>query len=982
MSGVVQKDHRALPPPLDVQGAAREMERLERENPPLAALAERRPGACALLKGVFGASPWLTRVIHAEPDFARACFEEDPARLFEGLLEAVREAGRAGRREGDEAALMRALRLSKRRVALLLALGDISGLWELEEVTARLSAFADAAVRAAHAFAIAEAHRRGKLTTPQPEASGQVIIAMGKHGARELNYSSDIDLVVFHDEEKAPLAAGVEAAPLFVRITRQVMRILSEVTGEGYVFRTDLRLRPDPGSTQVSVSLAAAEIYYQTLGQNWERAAMIKARPVSGDLRAGEEFLRFLSPWIWRRHLDFAAIADIASLKRQIHAVKGHGEVAVRGHDLKLGRGGIREIEFFVQTQQLVAGGRNPALRGRRTLEVLDALADAGWVKPSVAAQMKDAYRFLRTLEHRVQMQMDAQTHAMPRDDEALERLARFAGFADADALAQRLRATLETVQHHYNALFEDAPELGAEEGALVFTGAEDDPETMQTLSRMGFSRPRDAAAIIRDWHHGRYRALRAPSARQRLTEIVPALLRAISRAGEADAGLLAFDRFLQGLPAGLQLFSLLRANPHLLDLLVSILVTAPQLAAALARRPRLFDAVLAPDFFAPLPDRAAQAAALEAAVPEDLAHEEALDAARIFASEQKFRIGVRLVTETITPQEASAAYTALAEAIVARMLRLARRQMEQAHGTVAGARVAVIAMGKLGGAEMTATSDLDLIVVHDFEPEATASSGPRPLSPGQYFARLAQRLVSALSAPTAEGVLYEVDMRLRPSGSQGPVATHIESFRRYHEERAWTWEYLALTRARVIAGDAALRGQIEEIIHHTLTRPRDVRQTLADVLDMRRRILREKPPHSPWDVKLAAGGLVDVEFIVQALQLLVAPENPSVLAQNTARAIRRLHAAGALDAADSQALEEAHALYGHLMHILRLCMKEGFSGGDDAPQGLARLLANAARTPDMAAADARLREAQERIRTIFIRLIGPLDTWTLPETS
>ena len=969
MAGVVPKTYLPLPPPHDHEAAAREFERLKETAPDLAALAEREARVHNLLAAVFGASPFLARIIHAEPAFATACFREDPEALFARLLEETAAAPKGG--EAREAELMAALRLIRRRMALLVALADLAGFWPVMEVTARLTRFADAAVQAAVAFALAQAHARGRLRHADPATSGYVVLAMGKMGAFELNYSSDIDLVVFYDPQKAPVAEGVEPGPLFVRITRQVVKILSEITGEGLVFRTDLRLRPDPGSTQVAMSVEAALSYYYAMGQNWERAAMIKARPCAGDLAVGEAFLAELSPWIWRKYLDFAAIADVQALKRQIHAVKGHGEIAVAGHNIKLGRGGIREIEFFVQTQQLIAGGRNPALRGRETLRMLHALAEHGWITEAVAEELDAAYRFLRRLEHRIQMVNDQQTHQLPTEPEALERLARFAGFADRAHMDAEVRKVLRTVQRHYAALFEEAPELAAEAGSLVFTGGEDDPETVETLRRMGFSRPEAASAIIRGWHYGRYRAMRSERARERLTEITPALLQALVRAGDPDAGLAAFDRFLAGLPSGVQLFSLLKANPHLLDLLVMILGTAPLLAEELSRRPRLFDIVLDADFLDPFPDRAGYDALIAQAVPEDLSFEEALDHARLFAGEQRFRIGVRLIAETATPEEASAAYTALAEAVIARMLRLVWREMAATYGEVPGGRVAVIAMGKLGGEEMTATSDLDLILVYDHDPDATASEGGRrALAPGAWFTRLTQRLVTALSSPTAHGILYEVDMRLRPSGSQGPVATHLESFRRYHEESAWTWEHLALTRARVIAGDAALSRTVAGIIRDTLTRPRDAEKVRADALDMRRRILKEKPPRTIWDIKLARGGLIDIEFVAQTMQLIHAPARPEVLHQNTGAALEGLAAAGLLSGEEAETLLAAWRLDQHLMHILRLCVREGFDGRD-APEGLVRLIANATASADLSGAAARLAETQQNVAAIFERHVG-----------
>ena len=947
-----------------MQAARTALARLRESGHPLHAIISGDDRAANLLTAVFGASSFLTRVILAEPDFATRCFSDDPAALMRELLAHTRAAAEAE----SEAAIMRALRRIRRRVALLIALADIAGYWPLQTVMEKLTAFADAAVSAALAFGLRDLHAQGRLRHADPAASGLFVLAMGKMGAGELNYSSDIDLIVFYDPGRAPLSDGSEAGPLYVRLVRRLVKVLSDITGDGYVFRTDLRLRPDPGSTQVAIGAEAALSYYQAAGQNWERAAMIKARPCAGDIALGEEFLAELSPWIWRKHLDFAAIADVQALKRQIHAVKGHGEIAIAGHDIKLGRGGIREIEFFVQTQQLIAGGRDPSLRGRATLEMLDALARARWITPPVADEMAAAYRELRRLEHRLQMLDDRQTQTLPADEAGLERFARFAGFASREAFAAHLRPVLETVQRHYDALFADQPELAVEQGSLVFTGVDDDPETLRTLARLGFARPADAARLIRGWHYGRYPAMRSETARESLTALTPALLAAIARAGDPDAGLAAFDRFLRGLPAGVQLFALLRAHPRWLDLLMTILVTAPLLARQLARRPRLFDAVLEPDFFAPLPDGEAFGRMLAAAVPEELDDEDTLDATRRFVNEWKFRIGVRLIAETLTHEQAEAAYSALAEATVGRMLQLAERQMRRAHGVVEGGAICVIAMGRLGGREMTATSDLDLIIVCNFPPDAE-STGPRTLPAGQYFARLAQRLINALSAPTAEGTLYEVDMRLRPSGSQGPVATHIASFAAYHAESAWIWEHLALTRARVIAGDAALKRRVGKIVRATLTRRRVPRAVWAEVAAMRRRIGKEKPPHSEWDIKLADGGLIDIEFIVQALQLVHAHAHPSILHQNTAQALAALRDAGLLPATEVEQLSAALDLYQRLIHILRLCVREGFNPErQKAPEGFARLIATATGAPGLEAATATLRDHQRRVADVFAR--------------
>ncbi len=979
MAGVIHNMYMPLPPPADRERADAGIDELAQRAPALGALAGEDRRVRNLLRAVFGASPFLSRIILNDPEFATRCFKDPPEELLTPLLN---ETGKLARctaelakrsfSEGD-AEIMGRLRQIRRRVALLAALADLADAWTLEEIMVALTRFADAATSAALRHALQNHVQTGVLEKADAEHCGIAILAMGKMGAEELNYSSDIDLIVLFDAERMPLRRGADAQTVAVRIVRQMVRILSEITADGYVFRTDLRLRPDPGSTQVAISVEAALTYYASLGQNWERAAMIKARAAAGDIMLGKAFLEELSPWIWRKYLDFDAIADIAALKRQIHAVKGHGQLAVAGHNIKVGRGGIREIEFFVQTQQLIAGGRNPKLRGRKTLEMLETLAEAGWITPDVAQDMERAYRYLRHVEHRLQMMQDQQTQTLPANEEALEALARFCGHGGREDFSATLLKHMESVQRHYSALFEDTGALAAADGSLVFTGAEDDAETLKTLERLGFKDPKRASAIIRGWHFGRYRAMRSQRARERLTEITPILLKALARAGDPDAGLVAFDHFLEGLPTGVQLFSLLKANPHLMDLLVTILATAPLLAEELARRPHLFDVVVDGEFLAPFPEREGYLSMLERTIPETTPFEDILDLARLFTSEQKFRIGVRLISETTSVQEASRAYTALAEAVIERMLRAVWKEMRDMFGEVAGGRAAVIAMGKLGGREMTATSDLDLIVVYDHDPEAEYSiGGKRSLSGSQWFSRLTQRLVSALSAPTPHGILYEVDMRLRPSGSQGPVATHIESFTRYHEKYAWTWEHLALTRARVIAGDERLNREIAQIVRRTLTLPREKESLFADVRDMRKRILREKTPRSVWDVKFARGGLIDIEFIIQSLQLLHAANHAEVLHQNTAEALSALQAISVLSEEDAEHLFSAWNIYQHIMHILRLCVREGFDGRN-APEGLQRLLANATETADLASAEAHLAELENAVQNIFKRRIGPL---------
>ena len=966
-----------MPPAHDRRAVDLALARLREVNEPdaiaaasgLADLASGDTAAGRLLDAVLGGSPFLADLIIRDPVFALSCMDGAPEDILDAIVGDVADIAAS---ELDEKSVKKRLRQARSRAALVIALADVAGAWDVVAVCGALTRFADAVLTASVDWLLAEAGRAGRLVIGNSgeagSGSGYVVFAMGKQGACELNYSSDIDLIVLYDPDRAPLAPGQEPSSFFVRLTRRLVGLLQDVTEDGYVFRVDLRLRPDPRATQIAIAYEAAANYYEYMGQNWERAAMIKARPVAGDMALGEEFLERLIPYKWRKHLDFAAIADVQSLKRQIHAVKGHGTIAIRGHNVKLGRGGIREIEFFVQTQQLIAGGRNPTLRGRSTLHMLDALTEAQWIAPETARDLKEAYLFLRMVEHRIQMTADQQTHELPAGEEAFAILTRFCGFADVEEFERQLKTTFELVQGHYVALFEHTPELGTDTGSLVFTGGEDDPETINTLSRMGFRQASEVSATIRGWHFGRYAATRSAHTRERLTEIMPALLAALGGAGDPDQAFLAFDRFLRGLPTGVQLFSMLRANPQLLQLVATLLGTAPRLAEELSSRPKILDAVLDPGFFDAMPGADEMQGAIVTALAGCTHLEECVDRARVVGKELMFRIGVRVLTETVSAIEAGVAWSALADALIGELLVNVRGDIEKKYGTMPGGRVAVVAMGKLGGREMTASSDLDLIVIYDAAAEESA--GARPLSTNQYFTRLTQRLIAALSAPTAEGVLYEVDMRLRPSGNKGPVATSIGSFTAYHLEQAWTWESLALTRARVITGDADFVVQVGDVIAATLQAARDAGKVRTDTLDMRRRMLAEFGSPGVWDLKQVRGGLVEIEFISQMLQIIHARDHPGILQTNTATALKGLADAGLLARADARVLGEAGALYHRLTQILRLCLAKAFKVSE-APDDLVRLVAQAAGVPDIASAEALLGETEHAVAEIFDRIVG-----------
>ena len=840
------------------------------------------PELRGLIAGAAGCSPYLCALCESEADWLRGALDAPEAALSE-----LREA--LARAPLDDMA--RRLRQAKRRVALIVALADLAGVWPLETVTAELTRFADAAVGASLRAALAPLLRRGKLPgmdeAALEDAGGMVVLAMGKMGAHELNYSSDIDLICLFDETRFDAADFAEARAAFVRATRTMTATLSDRTAEGYVFRTDLRLRPDPGVTPVCLAMAAAETYYESLGRTWERAAYIKARPAAGDTGAGARFLDTLRPFVWRRHLDFAAIEDAHNMRLRIRAHKGTGgALTLPGHNMKLGRGGIREIEFFTQTRQLISGGRDPDLRVRGTVEGLARLAEKGWVPQEAADRLTSHYRFHREIEHRLQMLRDAQTQTLPTGDDEFARLAAFCD-RDTAELRDEIHDRLSEVHELIEGFF--APEDSA-------------PAPVSDVL--------DEEVVAR-WRS--YPALRSSRAMEIFQRLRPEILGKLARSANPQEALLAFDGFLAGLPAGVQVFSLFEANPQLIDLLVDIAGTSPALAAYLSRHARVLDAVIAGDFFAPWPGRAVLEAELAEALGAEADYERKLDAARRWCKEWHFRIGVHHLRGLIDAEEAGRLYADLAAAVLGPVWQAVQAHFALKHGPPPGRGAVVVGMGSLGAGKLNAGSDLDLIVIYD-APSDAMSEGRRPLSARPYYAKLTQALITALTAPTAEGRLYEVDMRLRPSGNQGPVATSWAAFQSYQREEAWVWEHLALTRARAIAGPDGLATDIEAFRARLLSRKGAPDRVLHELAAMRARIASAKSPSGPWDSKLGYGRMQEIELVAQAGALMAGRPGRGVddgLAAGVA--------IGWLSDADGEALGAAYGLCWTVLQAARL---------------------------------------------------------------
>jgi glutamate-ammonia-ligase adenylyltransferase len=906
------------------------------------------------LETLFESAPYLKGLAERHAEWFAASRAISPDTAMQTVLHGLK---RAGETAADEAEIGRELRIAKGRVALLAAVSEVEGSWTTAQSTAALSDLADFALEAGLDTLMRLAAARGQVRNGAAANSGLAIFALGKHGGRELNYSSDIDIVAFFDPDKVDAAEPGEETKLMSRIVQRLANLMQDRTEHGYVFRTDLRLRPDPGATPVALPIEAALTYYESRGQNWERAAWIKARPCAGDRAVGEAFIKELAPYVWRKHLDFATIADIQAMKRQINIAKNVGDVRVEGHNVKLGLGGIREIEFFTQTQQLIAGGRDLSLRVRPTAEALAALAKANWISREAAADLTKTYWFLRAVENRLQMLRDEQTQMMPETEAGVGVIASLMDQEYLPAFESTYRAALNLVVGYYADLFTEGETLGSGTGSLVFTGTDDDPETLETLSGMGFKEPSKAIATVKKWHYGGYGATRAAAARAHLTELLPALLKTISEAGNPDDALRRFDDFLSRLPSGVQLFSLLRNHENLRSLLVALMASAPRMADAVIHRAHVMDSLIDPAFADMVRRKEALLDKIENFFADARDYQDVIDRARILGQEQLFLIAAGLLAGSLDARRAGEQFTTLAEALLLKLFASVRREFEKRHGVIPGAKVALLAFGKMASREMTARSDLDFIMLYDLG-DTEESNGEKPLPASQYYARLTQRLIAAVSAPTSEGVLYEADMRLRPSGNAGPLATSLKGFIQYHHESAWTWEHLALSRARVVQADHGLGDKIDAAIAEILSRPRDAQKTIDDVVSMRALMAKERPPRHPFDLKLAPGGLVDLEFIAQSAQL-VARDTVAAPQAPTDEVLRRLGETGLVS--EGERLAEILTLYATVLQVMSAALADPFKD-EGWTEAFRELLAQRTNTPNFERLAADIREMEAEV--------------------
>ena len=823
------------------------------------------------------------------------------------------------------------LRQRRRAVALFAALGDLAGLLDLTAVTGVLTRFADLALDTAIRTAVAE-------RTPDAECRGFAAIALGKQGSHELNYSSDIDPILIFDPATLPCRRGEEPGDAAVRIGRRVVELLQARDADGYVLRVDLRLRPAPEMTPIALPVDAALGYYESQALPWERAAFIRARAAAGDLALGQRFLAAVRPFVWRRTLDFGAIGEIKALTRRIRQHHAGGQAFGAGFDLKRGRGGIREVEFFAQMHQLVHGGRLPGARAPATRDALAALAAAGLIGTDDATALSDAYTLLRTIEHRVQMVDDRQTHQLPAGA-SLDNVAQLHGLAGGAALLGLLAPYVAGVARRYDALEADAP--------AALTG---DPAVLADMVGEG------GAQRIAAWRAGAYPATRSAAAQAALEAVLPMLVPALAQAADPARALVRFDAMLERLPSAINIFRLLEARPGLAALLAAILSHAPTLADELGRRPALIDALVDASAFEALGPTAAIADELRGGEAAD--YQARLDHVRRLVGEKRFALGVQIVAGRSDPLDVAAGYARVAEAAVEVLAGATVEAFAATHGRVPDSELVILALGRFGGGALTHASDLDLIYLFtgDF---GAQSDGAKPLGATLYYNRLAQRVTAALSVATAAGPLYAVDTRLRPQGAQGPLVVSLDSFARYFREEAWTWEQMALMRACAVFGSAAARVKVEAVIGGVLRGERVARPVVADAVAMRAELARHKPPAGPLDVKLSPGGLVDLEFATHVVQLT----RGVALDPHLDVAIDALIAAGLAPAS----LRMAHDLLTRLLVTLRLVAPD--AAEPDAVT--AALVARAAGMADWAQVVATLAATRQEVARYWTEVTG-----------
>ncbi|MBR7159047.1 MAG: bifunctional [Alphaproteobacteria bacterium] len=895
--------------------------------------------------------PYLKRIMLSEETFLADIKAQGFSISYQSILAEVK----ASSAQNDTAKVKKSLRIAKKKAALLIALADLSGIWELTKVTKALSDFASACLDGALSHLLQKYAQEGKLSLKNQASPvsdcGITVIGMGKLGAYELNYSSDIDLIYLFDAEKINYSGTKELGDFMIKFARELTTLIDERDKDGYAFRVDLRIRPDPLSTPIIMTVNAAENYYESFGQNWERAAMIKARPVAGDMSLGQEFIKRIYPFIWRRSLDFKTINDIKDIKKQISSRIGEeSDFTPFGYNIKLGKGGIREIEFFVQVQQLIWGGRCKNLQVSDTLSALHILAKEGYISASTATDLQEAYIFLRNLEHRLQMINDEQTHTLPNNSNDLSSIATIMGFAQSDEFLSLLKQHLDNVSREFSKYF-FAAKSTPEPESIILSSTDNQNENNAEITGLGFSNPDIIKNTILSWSSGLYTSTRSRRVQEVLPAVLPKLLSRISQSQNPDKCFYDFDVLLRSLPSGVQLIPLFYSRPDVMEIVIKIIESAPTLTLTMQKYPAVIEDLINPDFFLPLKDKEA----LSGEIQTLSSFESSLANLQLWVNSKKFQAGVHLLTGLASGSDIGVFISEVAAIAASKTALWLEGNIAADYGKIASGKISLLLLGRNGSKEASLRSDLDIIFIYD-APEEALSDGKKQLDIKSYYGRFAQRYINTLTSLGRNGKIWDVDMRLRPSGNSGPLATGLTSFIKYQKEEAWTWEHMALTKAKAIYGDLPLTN----IIHEILSRKREEIKLKEDILAMRERIAKEHKPNSYLDVKNIAGGMTDIEFIAQYLQLAHAWEYPNILQKSTLKTLQTAGSLSLLSQTDADFLNDVYR------YMLSLRALYELSAGQELSESLQKRLNTVAKVSSADNLKSKIAKDAEQVEQIF----------------
>ncbi len=834
-------------------------------------------------------SIYLRQIIFQDINLVNDIIADTPQEVFHSLMQRLSEIELDSI---DFYMLQKKLRIAKKQISLVLAILDVAQIWQTKDIYQHLSIFADKVLQISLRYLLPQCLEKLNISDEQ---HGFFILGLGKLGGCELNYSSDIDIICLFDNHKqAGATDSWELQNQYNRLVKKLLKLIDEITGDGYVFRTDLRLRPDPSSTPIVMAADTAESYYEYHGQNWERSALIKARVVAGDIQAGEKFLQRLTPFIWRKYLDFATIDAVYNMKGKINAYHlKKNNTDLLGYNIKLGRGGIREIEFFAQAWQLIWGGKIKELRVKPTLDVLAKLTQYNFISEENHQELKQAYLLFRHIEHRLQMRQDEQTHILPDNQQALADLANFSGFASLEVFNDTLMQTINRVQKIYNELFFADSDT---QSNLVLNFNDDmklTKESEEALINLGFTDIQQLNNYLNVWFSGKYKALRHNQSVITFSEILPKLLAKVSKSKNIALTLSYLDRFLQKLPNSMQLFALLKQYDNLVDLLINILSGAPILADNITQNPSIMSALIEGGINESLVDKKQLYLDLKNkqmafSAKDELTTEDKLQLLTSWSFNWRFIHSVQLLYGNLSPQRCAYSFSNIAEISISYISEILNEQFLEEYGAIENGEFAIIALGRLGEQKMTISSDLDLIFIYDCPDMLSMSLGKKSIYASSYYGKFFQRIINLISISSKFGKLYEIDTRLRPSGNKGPLATHIDAFAQYHKQEAWVWEKQALTKARVIYSSCdSLRDKINNIIRLSLTNIDENVDIGSEILSMQQRIKKEFANKATWNYKYMDGGLTDIEFAIEAKILKNIANFPEILQNNFQKSLQ-----------------------------------------------------------------------------------------------